>query len=300
MTNEFRCECGEIITATDDWLSVSCPRCGKVFKPDSEHEAFGKPEPPIVETAPARFAAWGCIYPVALGLLVFGIANVFLHRSIRADYQLGSGIILLGIFLWILKRNHYSKRTIYVSAAFVAAITGVVGLNICVELWRQKELDTRYAVVLTECTGFPDHKLEPTTKVFKKCLPVRLTPPGAHQRSSTPHVDTDVYALLSDDIRPSNCEEVRTLVVLDWWYELTGHYVSKDAFKKVSADTYRGGCTIKFVDRDTREVVAEETLFANETPPSERSGEDITDWYSPQPTVKDIVECVQKYKFVAK
>ncbi|HEY3324726.1 MAG TPA: hypothetical protein VGP72_30015 [Planctomycetota bacterium] len=292
MATEFLCACGETLIASDeDGVPVACRQCGKIFAPKISEEFQITP---ISQSIMARAAAWGCLFPIACVLLVFACKWLLAKQSMSALSALGGGVALATAWIWLLRQNRYRPRTLTI-------VGGVVGVGLALFTWstwkrqqHQAELDGRFARLLA--LAWAEEKAPgKATQLRGKCLPVVLTPRGETHRGTTPHVLASFYAALPDRIRAYRAEDVHSLIVLDWWYEQSGTYVTKDELRTIVSNIYRGGCTLNVVDVDTGKIVHTFTFARNPEAPQERPGEDMTSWYGQQPTEEGILDYVNKF-----
>ncbi len=163
-------------------------------------------------------------------------------------------------------------------------------------------MDARFAAVLSDALAVARKPKGDATvqKLAPKYLPVLLTERGALHPAESTHVDADLYAELTPEERPTSSDDVHTIVVIDWCYEQTGYYASRDAFKTPGALVYAGACTVSVIDRDSKKLVGGRHFAVPTQAPATRPSDAETTWYGPQPLESEIEEYIKTLHFAAK
>jgi hypothetical protein len=289
MPTQFTCSCGQPLSLADDadGVPVECPQCGKVYAPKPTERAR-----PLVESVTARLAAWGCLLPLGLVLLLLAVRNLLLQQHGPTVLLAACGLGVLALFSKILERQHYSPRTFAITSATVLVLFAALTWRLWSEAQCQAELDRRFEPILVESKVVKARPKDAPLGLRAKCLPVALTERGVRERSQTPRVYQELHRQLSEEWRAESLEEVHTVILVDWWYEQVGHYVTMDALKMKLTNLYRGGCTLTVVDRDSGTIVHEQQIWGLDNAPKTRPEDDPTPWYTPQPSELEVLNYI--------
>ena len=301
MPNEFLCSCGTTValdeSVEDGTLLTICPNCGQAFV----GRAGAEPFKPLIEQLPAKILAWGCLLPVGFLIVVFAIGRAFDDRPKEAIDIASTGVVILALCGWMFKRQRCTTRGFAAIACVSLPLMALLTHNFYRMHQTSTALDARFATVLAQMDGRLAKQTKPDGEprsYAAKCLPVNLNEPGYEPHARKPYVNLEVYEALAPKLRAGTPEEVRTIILLDWWYEKSGTYRSMDEFKHKAADIYRGGCTIRFIDRESNTLLSLYRLIPPDNAPKTRSGDDVTTWYGFQPTDKEVLEYIQTLKSV--
>ena len=293
MPTEFICSCGEPLFDEDAGEAIECSRCHRVFVPKPTETGKEEEAAPLVESAAAKVAAWGCLFPVGFLFVLLGASRLFLHQHLSASLWASGGVVSLVIFGWILKKQRCTAR----GFVTIAGITSLMFAAITWSMWKwhqyEAELDAKFSCILSESKDVAKKPKNAQMKIRPKYLPVILTPPGTGQRSQPPRVFGELYGLLPEELRANNPDEVHTVILIDWWYKKVGIYRSMDALKEKMANIYQGGCTLTFVDRSSQTITCEHELMPPNKAPETRDGEDTLDWYGSQPAMIEVLNYIK-------
>lgn len=295
----FTCNCGAAVAVpTDGDVPALCPQCHELFFVPS-----AKRPTPIVKSIVARIGAWGCLMPVGVLFTLIGLHGLLAGHATRPLWTIAAAQACLGAFVWLVWVNSRSLGHFFWMVAPVCAVIATVSGYLLKESQAQRALDTRFAAVLADARAAGHPKIDDAsvrTVLSPKYLPVVLTERGALQTGDTPHVESEFFAALSPESRPDQSADVHTIVMIDWTYEQTGVYVSKDQFKTPSVRVYAGGCTVSVFDRDSKKCICGKHFVVQTQAPATRESDTITTWYGPQPLEADIDAYVKTLKFAGK
>lgn len=297
MQTELSCICGEVIRGDSSNISIKCSHCGRVYVLDSEEDDEVTTRiKPLVETAPARIFAWGCLMPIAFALLLFGINRLVLQESTLASYLIAGGVLLFSWIAYILHRNGYSNAKLMNIAAALVVLQLALSWQTLWAFRQESKLSGMFAEPIKEFSV--QNKVVRNTPLIltEKVLPIVLTERGATTPRTMPRVFVDIFNQLPADLRPERPEDVHTVIVVDWFYERTGIYQTVEVLKEKVSNIYCGGCTIKIVDRDSHSVIHVHEIKLPDGAPKERPGDFIESWYGPQPSEKDVLEYILNIK----
>jgi hypothetical protein len=294
MADYFDCSCGARLAIVDGPdIPIICPQCQTLFLPSP-----AKTYRPLSQSIVARAGAWGCLLPGGFFLLMLGLRGLLTKFETPAALEAGGGVVFSALFLWILKQNcGESRKFIRMCVCLGVVFAGASGY-IWTCLQKQAELNRRFASVLQDAQ-MPGRTvdLKQSDLLIPKYLPIVLTERGALHAAEIPRVSGELYQSLPVELRPADPAEVRTLVMIDWWYEQTGVYASVDVYRDRGPRIYRGGCTVKVIDRDQHKVVCSRAFSVDSNAPEIRPGDAMNTWYGPQPVEADIVEYIQSLRF---
>jgi hypothetical protein len=293
MAGEFVCSCGQTLANFDESAYIECPQCHRMFPPQEPENV--EDFVPLAESKAAQFFAWGCLFPVGFLFVIFGVNKILLHDSVFAIWCAVGAVLLFALFGWILKKQKYTARRF----AGIATISFLIFVAIVWTMWtecrEEAELDAKFSTVLAEAQRFaikPSYtQLEPRPKY----LPVLLRPSGYGQHSQPPKVFCRLYSALPEELRAKEQDDVQTIILIEWWYKLTGIYKTIETLKMDSAKIYQGGCSLTFVDRKTQTAVLKHDLESPERPPEIREHNPVS-WHSPQPSMAEVLDYIKSLR----
>jgi len=300
MPVQFTCSCGAMLYFEDDAddVPIVCPQCQKIYA-SSRASKF----PPLSQSIPAKIAAWGCLLPLSLVLILFALNGYLAQELGPAALAGAAGALLLALFGWLLKQHRYTRDGILIVLAVIVVVLVAAGVPMATVAHQQAQLNDKFASILdiaAPVTKMTPHIPDATPELRARCLPVILNERGVRNKARVYSVCGALLEAIPPEARAVSAQDVHSVIYVNWWYKLIGSYVTTDGMKTKMSNIYHGGCTLKLIDLDSRQVIQAYELHGPDTAPQTRPGEDVTDWYGAQPLDTEILEKIRGIRFKAK
>jgi hypothetical protein len=294
----MNCSCGEDLSLEEsDAPVVVCPRCGKIFSRQLGDEIKDDEVIPLVESVVAKIAAWGCLFPLGFGFLVAGLLHLIEQQTTGFMAFSTTGLAAFLSFGLILSRHRYSARAFGIIGSFVLCALSGIGWHVWNTHQTSRVLDERFFNILTNSKGAIDKPVMKQMVLHSKFLPVIRTRFGEKKKSAVTHVYVELYDALPASLLAESAEEVKTVLFIDWTYEVIGHYRSTDLLKIKHENILQGGCRIKALDITSNQIVHDYHLLGPDSAPKTRSTDDTTTYYGLQPSEVEVFKYVNSLTF---